>query len=243
MCALSREFVVLLQARTSGRPDCGAPDAKKLDMRAIMRTTAVILVTFSLGWAGCQSTHSDGTSGTTTPGSATAEPSAEQGSTPVSADENPNTVPQTVHHAQPGMQNMPAPPAARPETQTGKTLALTGPPRVPVGTTNQPAPAGRLVVTQAGQVPEKGRIVIGPISFQGPPRHKAYAITAQQKLWTGIMGGLVLVCVGLLVTVRKLPSWYGKFRSAIQRKGGKNQAGPKLALEGAPQRASPLAED
>jgi hypothetical protein len=223
------------------RPLAAARDAKKLDMRVIIRITAVILVVFSLGWAGCQSTHSDGSSGTTTPASATTEPSAEQDSTvPASADQSPNTVSQTVQHTQPGMQNMPAAsPTPRPPHQTGKTLALTGPARVPARATNQAAPVSPLVVTQA----PAARAVIGPISFQGPPRHKGYAVTNQQKFLTGRMGALVLAGIGLLVIIRKIPLWREKLRGMVQSKGGKKSDGPRLVLDGAPQRASPLDEE
>lgn len=229
-----------------GKADSGGTDAKKLDMRVIIRITAVSLVVFSLGWSGCQSTHSDGSPGTTGPTLAIADSSPEQNSTSVSVstDPNPNTVPQTVQHTQPGMQNMPATvPAPRPASQTGKTLVLTGPPRVPARVTNQPASASPLVVTQAQGESQKGRIVIGPISFQGPPRHKAYAVNAQQKFWAGIMGGVVLAGVGVLVLMRKLPLWREKLRGMMQSSGGKNNDGPKLVLEGAPQKASPLGDD
>lgn len=211
----------------------------------MIRITAVILVVFSLGWGGCQSTHSDGPAPDTTPSTASTQPPPQQHSAPSPApvEPSPNTVPPTVQHTQRGMENMPAPPpVTRPATQPGKTLALTGPPRVPIRATNQPTPASG-VVTQAPPASEKARVVIGPISFQGPPRHKAYAMTAQQKFWTGIMGGLVLAGLAVLVLMRKMPLWREKLRSMIQSKGGKNHDGPKLVLEGAPQKASPLGED
>jgi hypothetical protein len=68
-------------------------------------------------------------------------------------------------------------------------------------------------------------------------------MTGQQRFLTAIMGGLVFAAVGLLVIMRKLPLWREKLRGLFQRKGGKTQDGPKLVLEGAPQRASPLGDE
>jgi hypothetical protein len=68
-------------------------------------------------------------------------------------------------------------------------------------------------------------------------------MTAQQKLWGEITGGLVLAGFALLVVIRKLPFWREKLQGIVQRKGGKSPDRPKLVLEGAPQRASPLEED
>ena len=68
-------------------------------------------------------------------------------------------------------------------------------------------------------------------------------MTRQQKLYTGVLGGLALAGMGVLVIMRKVPLWREKLRSLIQRKGGKSQDGPKLVLEGAPQKASPLGQD
>ena len=216
-------------------------------MRVIIRITAVILVVFSLGWAGCQSTHSDGPAPntTTTPVTTSTEPAPQQPlaspAAPV-AEPSPNTVPQTVQHTQRGMENMPPPPSTtRPAPQPVRTLALTGPSRVPVRATNQ-APASPLVVTQSPSASQKGPVVIGPISFQGPPRHKTTAMTSQQRFWTGVMGALVVAGVAMLVIMRKMPLWRDKLRGMVQRKGGNND-GPKLVLQGAPQRASPLEED
>lgn len=132
------------------------------------------------------------------------------------------------------------PPAPGP--QTGRTLALTGPPRVPVRVTNQPAPAP-LVVTQAPPVPEKGRIVIGPIRFEGPPRHKASTLNAQQKFWMEVLGSLVLCGVATLILMRKLPLWRDKLKALVQGRAAKRNNGPRLVLDGAPQRQSPLGED
>ena len=226
----------------------GGADAKKLDMRAIIRTAAITVVVVTVGWSGCQSTHSDTSSRTTAPGPNPSAAIVERPSEPVPApvppspEQDPSTIPATVQHSQRGMENMPAPSTARPATQPPKTLALSGPPRVPSRLTNQPVPAS-LVVTQAPPGPEKGRAVIGPLSFQGPPRHRAYTTTSQQKLWTGILGGLVLAGVGLLVLMRKMPLWREKLRCMVPRKGGKSQDGPKLVLQGAPQKASPLGEE
>jgi hypothetical protein len=135
MCALTGEFVAPPQAGRR-QADCGGMDAKKLDMRVMIRVTAVFLVVFSLGWGGCQSTHSDGSAPATTPATAITPPQEPSAPFPAPVDPNGNTVPQTVLHAQPGMQNMPAAaPAARSAAQPARTLALTGPPRVPARVT------------------------------------------------------------------------------------------------------------
>jgi hypothetical protein len=225
------------------KPDCCGAGAKKLDMRAIIRTAAVTLAVVTVGWSGCQSTHSDAR--TPTPGAASAEPAPEAASAPVPtpAEAGPSTIPPTVQHTQRGMENMPPPsPAVRPAPQTGKTLALSGPPRVPVRGTNQPAPATS-VVTQAPPVPDKTRVVVGPIRFQGPPRHKASMWRNQQMARTGLLGGLAFGGVGLLVLMRRVPLWREKLRTLVQRKRPKKHNGPRLVLEGAPQRQSPLGED
>lgn len=68
-------------------------------------------------------------------------------------------------------------------------------------------------------------------------------MSAQQKLWTGVLVGLVVAGIGVLVVMRKVPLWRDQLRGLVQGKGAKHHDGPRLVLEGAPQRQSPLGED
>jgi hypothetical protein len=59
----------------------------------------------------------------------------------------------------------------------------------------------------------------------------------------GVLGGLAVAGIGALIAIRKFPLWRDQLRALVQGKGIKRHDGPRLVLEGAPQRQSPLGED